>query len=162
MRPPNLPSDDPDDTSMLAVLQTHAPTIARARQGFFEPLANAVDSSPRRAELLRLRAAELTGCTLCRNLRMQGARDAGVDEAVIEAMRDGDHDVFDAGDRAALALGDAFCGHQDDQAMAGVRDALGARESALLVLSLVKAVAFGKVVVALGLEPEHPTLTVVG
>lgn len=156
---PHLTATEPDDISMLGVLQAHAPTVAAAREGFFAPLSESVSAAPRRPELLRLRAAELTGCTLCRNLRM-GAAD--VDEDTIEAMRGHDLAGFEADDEAALELGDAFCAGGDAEAVERVRAMLGDQEAARLLLALVKAVAFGKVVVALGLEPAQPTITVVG
>lgn len=156
---PHLTATDPDDTSMLGVLQAHAPAVAAAREGFFRPLADSVSTAPRRPELLRLRAAELTGCTLCRNLRM---REAEVDEDSIEAMRTHALAGFESDDAAALELGDAFCAGGDLDAVERVRESLGDEEAARLLLALVKAVAFGKVVVALGLEPAQPEITVVG
>lgn len=156
---PHLTANDPTDTSMLGVLQAHAPAVAEAREGFFSPLAASVSTAPRRPELLRLRAAELTGCTLCRNLRM---READLDEDAIEAMRNHDMAVFGEDDEVALALGDAFCAGGHPEAVARARATLDDEETARLLLTLVKAVAFGKVVVALGLEPAEPTITLVG
>jgi AhpD family alkylhydroperoxidase len=114
------------------------------------------------AELLRLQVAESTGCTLCRNMRKRDAVEAGVDEDRVTAMRDGRFDEFEQDTHAALELGRRFC--TDPESAPGVDAdfaARGASAVATEVLTLMKATAFGKVVVMLGVEPEDTSVRVV-
>jgi hypothetical protein len=149
--------------TMGEVVAEHAPALARARRRYFEALARVTAAEPVAHELLRLGTAEMTGCRLCRNQRNPAATEAGVDEAVITRLRGGDHASFGERDQATLRLGERIRAHPGDHAATGAPEAapelreLGTTAGGAMVLSTTRAVADGKALVALGLEPENMT-----
>lgn len=144
------------------VLAEHVPGIARARHRFFDALKATLAVDPVSHELLRLTTAELTGCRLCRNQRNAAAFEAGVDETVIGYAREGAYDRFDAHERATLEFGDRFRAHPGDLPAepAPQIEELGEVAATAMVLSTGRALADGKALVALGLEPENMTVQV--
>lgn len=68
---------------------------------------------PRLTELVRLAVAEQTGCPVCRAVRRPGARREGVDEELVDALRDPDSTAFTRRERLAIDYADALAGdHQ--------------------------------------------------
>ncbi|MFP4312489.1 MAG: hypothetical protein ACLFS9_10995 [Nitriliruptoraceae bacterium] len=143
---------------MSDVIATHAPALAEARRRYFDTLRPLMDADPVAHELLRLATAELTGCRLCRNQRSAAAAEAGVDEVVIERTRQGRYDGLDERSRTALHLGERIRAHPGDLAAgsgpAPEIDALGIAAGTAMVMTTTRALADGKALVALGLEPE--------
>lgn len=148
--------------TMGEVIATHAPELAAARRRYFDTLVPLMAAEPAAHELLRLATAELTGCRLCRNQRSAAAREEGVDEDAIDRARQRSYEGFDARERAALELGDRIRAHPGDlgggaPASAPELAALGAAAGTAMVMTTTRAVADGKAIVALGLEPaDYP------
>lgn len=153
-------AQQPDGSiSMGEVIAAHAPELAAARRRYFDTLVPLSEAEPVAHELLRLATAELTGCRLCRNQRSAAAHEAGVDEAAIERARQRSYDGFDPRERAALELGDrirahpgAFGGAEPQPAPELAR--IGTPSGVAMVMTTTRALADGKALVALGLEPE--------
>ncbi|MFP4149986.1 MAG: hypothetical protein ACLFUG_00275 [Nitriliruptoraceae bacterium] len=143
---------------MADVIAAHAPALAEARRRYFDTLRPLMDTDPVAHELLRLATAELTGCRLCRNQRSAAAAEAGVDEGVIERTRLGRYDGLDERSRTALHLGERIRAHPGDLATgpgpAPEIDALAVAAGTAMVMTTTRALADGKALVALGLEPE--------
>lgn len=146
--------------TMGEVIAEHAPALAAARRRYFDTLLPLSAAEPVAHELLRLATAELTGCRLCRNQRSAVAAEAGVDEDAIARARTRDYDDFDDRDRAALQLGDRIRAHPGDLEGAGDPapapevEVLGLASATAMVMTTTRALADGKALVALGLEPE--------
>ena len=146
--------------TMAEVIDEHAPALAAARRRYFDTLLPLMTSEPVAHELLRLATAELTGCRLCRNQRSAAAAEAGVDEDAIARARERRYDELDERSRTALVLGDRIRAHPGDltgdaePAMAPEVAALGAQAATAMVMTTTRALADGKALVALGLEPE--------
>lgn len=70
---------------------------AAAKQGFGEPAL---------AELVQIRASQLNHCAFCLDMHLEVARRHGVSQAQLDLLSAWEeaHDVFDARERAALAL----------------------------------------------------------
>jgi AhpD family alkylhydroperoxidase len=143
---------------MAEVIAAHAPALAEARRRYFDTLRPLMDADPVAHELLRLATAELTGCRLCRNQRSAAAAQAGVDEDVIEDTRQRRYEGLDARSRTALELGERIRAHPGDLAVeagpAPEVEALGLAAATAMVMTTTRALADGKALVALGLEPE--------
>jgi AhpD family alkylhydroperoxidase len=145
---------------MGEVIAEHAPALAAARRRYFDTLLPLTAAEPVAHELLRLATAELTGCRLCRNQRSAAAAEAGVDEAAIAKARQRRYDGLDDRSRTALELGDRIRAHPGD--LAGADDpqpapevsSLGPEAATAMVMTTTRALADGKALVALGLEPE--------
>lgn len=150
----------PDGTiTMGGVIAEHAPELAAARRRYFDTLLPLSEAEPVAHELLRLATAELTGCRLCRNQRSAAAHEAGVDEDAIAKARQREYQGFDARERAALELGDRIRAHPGDLAGHDPRPApqlatIGEAAGVAMVMTTTRALADGKALVALGLEPK--------
>lgn len=149
--------------AMGEVIAEHAPALAAARRRYFDTLLPLTAAEPVAHELLRLATAELTGCRLCRNQRSAAAAEAGVDEDAIARARQRRYDGLDERSRAALELGDRIRAHPgdlvgaDDPEPAPEATTLGLAAATAMVMTTTRALADGKAIVALGLEPEnHP------
>jgi len=146
--------------TMGEVIAEHAPALAAARRRYFDTLLPLTAAEPVAHELLRLATAELTGCRLCRNQRSAAAAEAGVDEDAIAKARERRYEGLDERARTALELGDRIRAHPGD--LAGADDpqpatevtALGIEAATAMVMTTTRALADGKALVALGLEPE--------
>jgi alkylhydroperoxidase family enzyme len=154
--------------SMGPVLRALVPDVADLREAYFVELARVAAREPAIHELNRIATAESTGCRYCRNIRRQDAIDAGVDEKAVERVRERGAEGFDDDRvRAALELGarlrefplgsevegsaleySALCEHDRDLADA-------------VVLAVTRAIADGKAIVGLGLEPDGMPVKVV-
>lgn len=123
----------------------HAPELFATFNRFYGTLWTGGRLDQATKEVGRLRNARVTGCAICRNLRFEGARDAGLTEDLVEQIED-DFEASALPDRWKVALrwADAVIGHPASQA-AGVRadaDAAFTREE-LVELTLTTAVAQG-------------------
>lgn len=146
--------------TMGEVIAEHAPALAAARRRYFDTLLPLIAAEPVAHELLRLATAELTGCRLCRNQRSGAAAEAGVDEAAIARARERRYNGLDERSRTALELGDRFRAHPgdlveaEDPEPAPEFESLGSEAATSMVMTTARALADGKAIVALGLEPE--------
>jgi len=157
---PDHAVDDRGVVTMAEVIAAHAPSLAAARRRLFDTLTPLMQAEPVAHELLRLSTAELTGCRLCRSQRSAAAADAGVDEEVIARTRAGRYEDLGARERVALELGGRLRAHPGDLDQpvdpqpAPELDALGTASATAMVMTTGRALADGKALVALGLEPE--------
>jgi alkylhydroperoxidase family enzyme len=111
----------------------------------------------------RLRNARVTGCGICKNLRFEGARDAGLDETAVALIDDGyEESALPPRWKLAIRLADALIG--DAQIPPDLRSALLAEfrpdEIVELTATITTAIAFSKAAVAFGAPPEMPTVVV--
>ena len=142
----------------------HAPDVFAAFNRFYGTLwtQGALDQGTK--EVGRLRNARVTGCNICRNLRFDGARDAGLTEDLVEQIEDG-YEASTLPDRWKVALrwADAVIGHPASQAGA-VRpdlDATFSREEVVeLTLTTAIAQGFSKAAVAWGPVPVIPVTVI--
>jgi AhpD family alkylhydroperoxidase len=143
----------------------HRPELFAAFNRFYGTLwSDGVLDQPTK-EVARLRNARVTGCGICRNLRFAGARDAGLDEDLVEQIRD-DHaaSALPSRFKLALRLVDVLIGatpHEVDGALAAeLRAAFAPAEIVELALTTAIAQGFSKAAVAWGPAPDIP-LTVI-
>jgi AhpD family alkylhydroperoxidase len=160
---PDAARDGEGVVAMGPVLAALVPDLAALRAAYFEVLAAVVAREPAVHELNRLATAETTGCRYCRNVRREDARAAGVDEDAVARVRAGGSAAFDGRDAVALRLGERLRGLP-----AGAGDGaapelgeLGEELGTAVVAAVARAVADGKAIVALGLEPEAMPVRVV-
>lgn len=114
-------------------------------------------------EVGRLRNARVTGCGICKNLRFEGAREAGLGEDRVALIDDG-YERTDLPERWKLVIRLADALIADARVGEALReDLLGEftpEEIVELVATITTAIAFSKAAVAFGAPPEMP-LTVV-
>lgn len=165
---PDAARDEAGVISMGPVLEALVPDVAALRATYFAHLAELIAHEPAVHELNRIATAEDTGCRYCRNIRRQDAMDAGVDEAAVERVRaDGADGFDDPRTHAALELGQRLRGYPlGAEVAAGAPEhaALAAQDPSLadaVVLAVSRAIADGKAIVALGLEPDGMPVRVV-
>lgn len=115
-------------------------------------------------EVGRLRNARVTGCGICRNLRFDGARAAGLTEDLVELIDD-DYDTSDLPERWKLAArwADVLI-HDPGGSTPELRDALlaefGPDGVVELTATVTAAIAFSKAAVAFGAPPDMPVMEV--
>jgi alkylhydroperoxidase family enzyme len=115
-------------------------------------------------EVGRLRNARVTGCAICRNLRFDGAIDAGLSEDHVDHIDDG-YESSDLPERWKVALrwSDAIIGHPASQAPAErpeVEATFSREEAVELTLTVAIAQGFSKAAVAWGPPPEIPLMVI--
>ena len=106
----------------------------------------------------------MTGCGICKNLRFQGARDAGLKEEHVARIDDGyDRNDLPARWKLAVRYADALI-HAPGAVEGELSDALLAEfspaEIVELTATITTAIAFSKAAVAFGAPPEMPVLEV--
>ena len=142
----------------------HAPELFAGFNRFYGTLWTEGVLDQATKEVGRLRNARVTGCAICRNLRFDGAREAGLSEDHVEHIEDG-YESSDLPERWKLTLrwADAIIGHPASQAPAVRPDvdvAFSREEAVELTLTVAIAQGFSKAAVAWGPPPEIP-LTVI-
>jgi alkylhydroperoxidase family enzyme len=114
-------------------------------------------------EVGRLRNARVTGCGICKNLRFDGARDAGLTEDAVALIDDGFSDST-LPDRWKLAIRLADALIADARVDPALRAALLAEftpaQIVELTATITTAIAFSKAAVAFGAPPEMPLVVV--
>lgn len=115
-------------------------------------------------EVGRLRNARVTGCGICRNLRFEGARKAGLSEDLVELIDD-DYDTSALPERWKLAARWADVLINDPAgAPPELRSALlaefGPDGVVELTATVTAAIAFSKAAVAFGAPPDMPVMEV--
>jgi AhpD family alkylhydroperoxidase len=147
-----------------ATVFDHAPELFATFNRFYGTLwqEGALDQATK--EVGRLRNARVTGCAICRNLRFDGARQAGLTEDFVELIQDG----YEASElpgswKTTLRWADAVIGHPASQAAAvrpDVESTFSREQVAELTLTVAIAQGFSKAAVAWGPPPEIPTMVV--
>jgi len=141
----------------------HQPAIWDAFNRYYGTLwSEGVVDQPTK-EVGRLRNARITGCGICKNLRFEGARDAGLTEAAVDCIRDG-YAESDLPDRWKLAIRLADALISDARVDAALRARLLAEfsppEIVELTATITTAIAFSKAAVAFGAPEEMPLMVV--
>ncbi len=110
-------------------------------------------------EVGRLRNARVTGCGICKNLRFEGAREAGLGEDRVALIDDG-YERTELPERWKLVIRLADALIADARVGEALReDLLGEftpEEIVELVATITTAIAFSKAAVAFGAPPELP------
>jgi len=141
----------------------HQPEIWAAFNRYYGTLwSEGVVDQPTK-EVGRLRNARITGCGICKNLRFEGARDAGLTEDAVSLIDDefGDSDLPDRW-KLAIRLADALIA--DARIDASLRTDLLAEftpaQIVELMATITTAIAFSKAAVAFGAPEEMPLVVV--
>lgn len=139
----------------------HRPDAWRAFERYYGTLwSEGVVDQPTK-EVGRLRNARVTGCGICKNLRFDGARAAGLTEEHVAHIGD-DADALPARWQLAVRLADALI--EDPARVAAMQEELAAEfapaEIVELVATITTAIAFSKAAVAFGAPSEMPVLEV--
>jgi AhpD family alkylhydroperoxidase len=115
-------------------------------------------------EVARLRNARVTGCNICKNLRFVGAREAGLNEGLVDQIDDG-YAESDLPVRYKLAVryADVIIGDPrglDEELKQALNEEFTPDEIVELTLTTTFAMAFSKAAVAWGPPPDMPVLEV--
>ena len=142
----------------------HAPELFKTFNTFYGTLWQEGQLDQATKEVGRLRNARVTGCAICKNLRFDGAREAGLTEDFVEQIFDGyETSELPADWKTTLRWADAVIGHPASQAAAvrpDVEAAFSREQVTELTLTIAIAQGFSKAAVAWGPPPEIP-MTVV-
>lgn len=115
-------------------------------------------------EVCRLRNARMTDCGVCRQVRFSVARDQGLTEDLVELIADDFEDSdLDPLFKAVIRWTDDYLltpAHPRVDVREEVQAALGVDGEAELACAMAIFRAFGKSLIALGLEPEPGQLPV--
>jgi alkylhydroperoxidase family enzyme len=141
----------------------HQPVIWAAFNRYYGTLwSEGVVDQPTK-EVGRLRNARITGCGICKNLRFDGARDAGLTEDAVDLINDA-YPESALSDRWKLAIRMADALIADAQFDASLRAELLAEFTPAQIVELVAtvttAIAFSKAAVAFGAPEEMPLMVV--
>ena len=142
----------------------HQPPLWEAFNRYYGTLwSDGVVDDPTK-EVGRLRNARVTGCGICRNLRFEGAREAGLTEDLVELIDD-DHADSALPDRYKLAARWADVLIDDPvgsspELRAELLDEFGADGVVELTATITAAIAFSKAAVAFGAPPDMPVIQV--
>jgi AhpD family alkylhydroperoxidase len=133
-----------------------APEVFRAMVSFGNEAENGL--SPAVAQLVKIRASQLNGCSYCLDMHIREAREAGESERRLEALSCWQRtSLFSAGERAALALAEAVTLVADRRVPAEIYDDaarhFGQAELAHLLWTIAAINAWNRVAIATGLTP---------
>lgn len=124
-----------------------------AAQRRFDQVSWEQFGDPRLAELCRMRVSQLNGCAYCLDLHHREARAAGVPERQLHVLAGWrESPLFDARDRAALALAEATTRPEQglERHVRAAREHFGDRELAGLVLGLAAIGTWNRLALAAG------------
>jgi alkylhydroperoxidase family enzyme len=142
----------------------HRPALWAAFNRYYGTLwSEGVVDQPTK-EVGRLRNARRTGCGICKNLRFEGARDAGLTEEHVDCI----DDRFAASDlpprwKLTIRFADTLIvdpGGIDDELRAALLAEFTAAELVELTATITTAIAFSKAAVAFGAPADMPVLAV--
>ena len=141
----------------------HQPEIWAAFNRYYGTLwSEGVVDQPTK-EVGRLRNARITGCGICKNLRFDGAREAGLTEDSVALIND-EFPESDLSDRWKLAIrmADALIADArfDDALRADLLAEFTAPEIVELTATITTAIAFSKAAVSFGAPEEMPLVVV--
>ena len=116
--------------------------------------------SARVKEICRMRNARITACAFCRQVRFAKPLAAGLDETAIDEITDGYANSAKLSDaeKAALRFTDALIFDPalfDDAARRAIDRHFTREQFAELTLGVMLFLALAKVLITLGLEPDH-------
>jgi len=143
----------------------HRPELFAAFNRFYGTLwSEGVLDQPTK-EVARLRNARVTGCGICRNLRFAGAREGGLEEALVEQIRDGhEESALPERFKLALRLVDVLIGpapgEVDAQLAGELRATFSPAEIVELALTTAIAQGFSKAAVAWGPAADIPLMVI--
>jgi alkylhydroperoxidase family enzyme len=142
----------------------HAPELFSGFNRFYGTLWTNGNLDQATKEVGRLRNARVTGCAICRNLRFDGAIEAGLEESFVDEIVDG-YESSELPERWKVALrwADAIIGHPASQAGAErpeVEATFSPAETVELTLTVAIAQGFSKAAVAWGPPPEIPLMVI--
>jgi alkylhydroperoxidase family enzyme len=160
VRPPAARGADPISGSALA----HQPETLRAFLVLYGTLWSRGIVDPATKELARIRNARTVNCTICKSIRFAGAREAGLDEAQVEQIRDGwAASALSPRQKAVLRWTDAFLagdGAPDASLRAEMLRFFQPAELVELTAGLALFMGFSKIAVSLGGMPAELPVTV--
>ena len=162
---PRVASAIPGEPPTLRSALAHCPELAMAFHRLYGTMwsEGIVDQATK--ETARMRNARVTDCGFCKNVRFDGAREAGLTEGMV-AMIDDDYESSDLSDDQKLILrfSDAYLRDATSPAPEVVA-ALSARytpaEIVEIAFALTMFLGMAKVLISLGTEPEQMDVIVV-
>jgi alkylhydroperoxidase family enzyme len=141
----------------------HQPEIWAAFNRYYGTLwSEGVVDQPTK-EVGRLRNARITGCGICKNLRFDGARDAGLTEAAVDLIDDGfPESTLPHRWKLAIRLADALIADAriDASLRADLLAELTPAQIVELTATITTAIAFSKAAVSFGAPEEMPLMVV--
>ena len=161
---PRVPSAIPGQPPSLGSALAHRPELAKAFHRLYGTLWSEGVVSQAIKETARMRNARVTDCGFCKNVRFDGARDAGLSEDQIALIRDGyEQSVLSDEQKLVLRYTDAFLvdpGHLDPAVAREMSAQFSPAEIVELTLALAMFLGMAKVLISLGTEPEEMDTTV--
>lgn len=155
---PRVPSALPGEPATLRTALAHCPELALAFHRLYGTLwsEGIVDQSIK--ETARMRNARVTDCAFCKNVRFDGARDAGLTEDMVDLIRDGyERSALSDRQKVVLRYTDTYLtdpGGIDDDLRARMAAHFSSAEIVELTLALAMFLGMAKVLISLGTEPE--------
>jgi alkylhydroperoxidase family enzyme len=142
----------------------HRPALWAAFNRYYGTLwSEGVVDQPTK-EVGRLRNARRTGCGICKNLRFEGARDAGLTEDFVDCIDDGfETSGLPARWKLTIRYADVLIVDPqgvDEELRTALLAEFTAAELVELTATITTAIAFSKAAVAFGAPPDMPVLAV--
>jgi AhpD family alkylhydroperoxidase len=161
---PRVPSAVPGEPADFRTALAHVPEVAGAFHRLYGTMWSEGIVSQALKETARMRNARVTDCGFCKNVRFDGAREAGLTEDQVDLIRDGFEQTSLSDDqKLVLRYTDAFL-HDPAHLSPELTAAMAARFTPAEIVELTLAVAMflgmAKVLISLGTEPEQMTTTV--
>lgn len=161
---PRVPSAIPGQPPSLGSALAHCPELARAFHRLYGTLWSDGVVSQAIKETARMRNARVTDCGFCKNVRFEGAREAGLTEDDVALIHDGYQDsTLTAEQKLVLRYTDAYLvdpGHLDPGLAQDMAEHFSPAEIVELTLALAMFLGMAKVLISLGTEPEQMATTV--
>jgi alkylhydroperoxidase family enzyme len=147
-----------------AALTNAAPELGAAMSAFMAASLRGAKVDIVTRELVRIYSGQASNCRFCRNLRIRGALDRGLDEEMVAKVSH--FETSDLSDRhkAALRLAQAFLVDPvlfDATAQADLRVHFRADQIAELILDLIRLRPGSKLSIACGTDAEQDELVVI-
>jgi AhpD family alkylhydroperoxidase len=154
---PRIPLPDAPDSPAVsrAAYDAYAPEIGKALIEYKVPLGRMRSVDDVTKELVRLRNAHISGCSICANFRNPRAIEAGFDESLAAEVDNAESELLAPHQRAAVRLTEAFllAPFLDDDLKAELSRHFTPEQLVEIVLSLVSWNA-NKSTVLLGIDYE--------
>ncbi|HWC36450.1 MAG TPA: carboxymuconolactone decarboxylase family protein [Mycobacteriales bacterium] len=158
--PPRLALPDGDQLDIIKALSLR-PKLATA-VGAMNDAVFASTLDWRLHELVRMRIAQINGCTVCLAWRTPEAREAGVTDELLSAVADWRAEpAFSDAERAALEFAELFCTDSvsiGDELMARLAQFFDPGEIVELALVIGKYLSQGRFMQVLGLDQDSCTV----
>jgi alkylhydroperoxidase family enzyme len=155
VRPPERRGSDPISASALA----HQPEALQAFLKLYGTLWSHGVLDQASKEMARIRNARRIDCAICKSIRFEGARQAGLSEAIVDQIRDGfEQSGLSARQKAVLAWTDAFLSPEpsaDPELRRTMLAHFTPAELVELTAGLALFMGFSKIAVSLGGMPDE-------